>query len=278
MLAGVATQGTGQKVRTAEMLATMCLATDLGMGFPFEHGLHATLMAMRLADVLAVDSETASKTYYASCLIYAGCTTDAEISARLFTGGMTANAAPVQYASSAQMAGGIIRAMSDPRQPGYRRVYETATRLPQAIRGARPHFAAACEVAAMLAERLGLPASVSDLFAYLAERWDGKSVLRRAKGEEIPLPFRIVHVAREAAYQRLLGGDENAISLVAERAGLGLDPKVAKAFVAAGPHVLAAADNHDSVWEVTLGAEPPPWPTLDEAGVDRALAALGAFS
>ena len=29
-------------VRTAEIIGTLCLATDLGMGFPFEHGLRTT--------------------------------------------------------------------------------------------------------------------------------------------------------------------------------------------------------------------------------------------
>ena len=35
--------------------AALCLATDLGMAFPFEHGLHSTLIAMRLADRLGVE-------------------------------------------------------------------------------------------------------------------------------------------------------------------------------------------------------------------------------
>jgi hypothetical protein len=38
------------EMRTAELVAALCLATDLGMGFPFEHGLHTTLIGMRLAD------------------------------------------------------------------------------------------------------------------------------------------------------------------------------------------------------------------------------------
>jgi hypothetical protein len=38
------------------------------MGFPFEHGLHSTLIATRLADRLGVDPATASQTYYA-CLL-----------------------------------------------------------------------------------------------------------------------------------------------------------------------------------------------------------------
>ena len=47
----------------AEVIGTLCLATDLGMGFPFEHGLHTTVIAMRLADRLGVDRQTAVETY-----------------------------------------------------------------------------------------------------------------------------------------------------------------------------------------------------------------------
>src|SRR5688572_12286734 len=75
-----------QPVRAAEVIAATCLATDLGMGFPFEHGLHGTLMAMRLADLLDVDPETQAQTYYASLLMYSGCTTDADIATRIFAG------------------------------------------------------------------------------------------------------------------------------------------------------------------------------------------------
>ena len=32
-------QSPKERVRTAEVIASLCLATDLGMGFPFEHGL-----------------------------------------------------------------------------------------------------------------------------------------------------------------------------------------------------------------------------------------------
>ena len=62
------------EVRTADLIAALCLATDLGMRLPFEHGLHSTLFAMRLAERLGVDSETAYQTYYGCLLFYAGCT------------------------------------------------------------------------------------------------------------------------------------------------------------------------------------------------------------
>ncbi|HYY87870.1 MAG TPA: LuxR family transcriptional regulator, partial [Chloroflexota bacterium] len=57
-----------EQARAAEVIGALCLATDLGMGFPFEHGLHTTLIASRLAERLGVDRATASQTYYACML------------------------------------------------------------------------------------------------------------------------------------------------------------------------------------------------------------------
>ena len=72
-----------ERVRTAELIAALCLATDLGMAFPFEHGLHTTLIAMRLAGKLGIDRPSACETYYACQLAHAGCTTEAHAAAEI---------------------------------------------------------------------------------------------------------------------------------------------------------------------------------------------------
>lgn len=267
-----------EQVRAAEIIAACCLATDLGMGFPFEHGLHATLMAQRLAALLGVDDETMSQTYYCCLLAYTGCTTDADVSLRVFGGDRTENITPVQFGTSVQMLGGVVRAVTPPDLPLHRRVYEVGRRVPMAVRFFKPHFVALCDVAEMMAQRLGLPSSIHSLFAYLTERWDGKGALDRATGDEIPLPIRINAVARDAAYQRLVAGDERAVEVIRERAGKAFDPDVANAFAVAAAEVMAAADVPESAWEAALAAEPTPWLTLEGRGIDRALTAIGDFS
>jgi hypothetical protein len=47
-----------ERVRAAEVVGAFSLATDLGMGLPFEHGLQATIFAARLAEHLGLDVET----------------------------------------------------------------------------------------------------------------------------------------------------------------------------------------------------------------------------
>jgi HD-GYP domain-containing protein (c-di-GMP phosphodiesterase class II) len=266
-----------EQVRTAELIAALCLATDLGMGFPFEHGLHTTLIAMRLADRLGVDRRTASETYYACLLSHAGCTTEAHVAADVFGGSLTMTLNPVMYGSQREVLGGLLRALPDPGRPALVRVVQTTRRFPRMARGSRPALSAACEVAGMLADRVGAPSAVPGLLAHLIERWDGKGPLRRAKGEQIPLPMRIVHVATDAAFQRLLGGSEHAARLVRERAGHAFDPGVAACLVEEATEILAL-DESASAWAEVLTLEPAPPLVLEAEALDRALAAMGNFA
>jgi HD-GYP domain-containing protein (c-di-GMP phosphodiesterase class II) len=266
-----------ERVRTAELIAALCLATDLGMAFPFEHGLHTTLIAMRLAGKLGTDGPSACETYYACLLAHAGCTTEAHVAAELFGGSMTSNLNPVMYGPGLDPLKGLLRALPDPEVSALIRWAQTARRLPSVARAQRPALAASCEVAGMLADRVGAPPSVRGLLAYLMERWDGKGPLRRAKREEIPLPMRIVHVATDAAYQRLLGGSEYAVRVVGERAGHAFDPVVAACLVEEATEVLAL-DGSASTWADALALEPGPPRALEAEAVDRALVAMGSFA
>jgi hypothetical protein len=193
-----------------------------------------------------------------SLLMYSGCTTEAEISTEIFKGGLTKNITHAQFGSSVEVLPNIMRAVTTPGSPPLRRAYEIVTGLPKAARHRRPHFTAMCEVAAMLTERLGLPPVLHNMFAFLTERWDGKGVLGRAEGDEIPLPLRIVHVARDAAYQRLIGDDDHAAETIRDRAGHAFDPDIATLFADEAAGILRAADVASSVWEAALTAEPRP--------------------
>jgi HD-GYP domain-containing protein (c-di-GMP phosphodiesterase class II) len=247
------------------------------MAFPFEHGLRSTVIAARLADRLGLDRATASQTYFACLLSHAGCTTDAHIAAEVFGGSMTTHFNPVMYGSSREAFGGLLRALSDPGRPVLVRTVQTARRLPRVAREQRPAITATCEVAQMLAEGVGLAQPVASLLAFLTDRWDGRGPLRRARGDQIPLPMRIVHVAVDAAFQCMLRGVERAVMLVRERAGHAFDPEVA-ACLANDPHEILVLDEQRSPWEETLACEPTPQLCLEGEAIDRALQAIGAFA
>jgi len=268
----------GDSVRAAEVIAALCLATDLGMGLPFEHGLHSTLFAMRLAERLGVDAETASQTYYGCLLFYVGCTADAEVVAELFDeGALLRHFTPVMFGTRAQTMAGIMRALGGPGSAPPVRALQLASRLPKAVRGHQRHLAALCEVAQMLSARLGVPPAVRGLFVHLTERWDGKGQPARLNGEQIPLALRIIHVARDAAFQRLLDGEQGAARVVRARAGGAFDPAIATLLADEADDILAL-DDGGSVWDETLAGEPAPRLTLQGEAIEEALAAMGDFA
>src|SRR5918995_4774009 len=123
-----------EEVRAAEVIGALCLATDLGMGFPFEHGLHTTLIAGRLADRLGVDRAIVSETYYASMLAHSGCTTDAHVTAEVFGGALTTNFNPVMYAPRRDVFLGLLRTLPEPDGPALARAAQAARRLPMMAR------------------------------------------------------------------------------------------------------------------------------------------------
>jgi HD-GYP domain-containing protein (c-di-GMP phosphodiesterase class II) len=267
-----------EQVRAAEVVASMCLTTDLGMGFPFEHGLHATLATMRLCEALGVDKDTLSDTYYACLLMYAGCTVDEEERSAIFAGSMTEHHTHRQFGSRVESLSGVVRALPSPDTNLPRQAWQVATRLPRAARFVDGHLAAMCEVAGMLAERLGMPKSVHGMFPLLTERWDGKSTLERASGDEIPLPLRIIHVGRDATYQRLIGDDGYVKEVIQSRSGKAFDPDVSAAFLRNADEILGPPEPPKTAWEDVLSSEPQPGLTLDGPAIDRALRAMGALA
>ena len=269
----------GTRVRAAELIAALSLATDLGSGLPFEYGLQSTVVAMRLGESFGVDDLTASQTYYACLLFYVGCTADAEIAADMFGAddALPTHFTPVMFGSRGEVMRGLMRALATPDSPPPVRAVQIARRLPRAARGHKSHIAALCEVAQMLTDRLGLPAAVQALFLRLAERWDGKGEPGLVRGEEIELPVRIGHVARDAVFQRTLGGEEFAARIVRERSGGAFDPEIATRLADDAGEILDFG-GEESVWEQTLACEPTPHLMLDGEGIDRALAAMGDFA
>src|SRR3954470_17822660 len=124
------------EVRTAELIAAMCLATDLGIGLPLEHGPESTAIAMRLSERLGVDRETTVQVYYGCLLFYVGCTADSEMVAGLFPdGALPRHFSPVMFGSARETMTGIARALADPGVAQPMRTIHAVGKLPKALKG-----------------------------------------------------------------------------------------------------------------------------------------------
>jgi len=89
--------------------------------------------------------------------------------------------------------------------------------------------------------------------------------------------MRIIQVARDAAFQQMVGGDQYATLVVSERAGGAFDPAVVARLVEHAAEIFAP-DTETSVWEETLRREPYPQLILEGEAIDQALAAMGDFA
>src|SRR5215207_8409492 len=72
------------RVRLAEVVAALSLATDLATGQPLEHGLRRALLAVWLGEDLGLSGEELGNVYYVALLATVGCTIEGAAFADFF--------------------------------------------------------------------------------------------------------------------------------------------------------------------------------------------------
>jgi HD-GYP domain-containing protein (c-di-GMP phosphodiesterase class II) len=262
----------GERVRLADLLAAVSVATDLGMGQEPEKAIRACLVATTLARRIGTPEADVSDVYYTALLRHLGCTATAHEEAWL--GGDELASRPAAERAdfgNPREAVGLLLQMG--RGTGVERVRYLARVLRAGKKGDRAILGAVCEVGARLAERLGLGAGVRDGLYQAFERWDGKGAPRGLATDGICLPARLAEVGHQAVIFDRLGGLELAVAVVRRRAGGWFDPGVAEAFARSGADILDQIGSRD-VWEAVLEAEPEPRRTIGTEGLDGLARAL----
>src|SRR5215470_4109838 len=95
------------RLRLAELMAALSLATDLGMGQPLEQALRTCLIAIELAGRLGLAADEIAEVFYLALLRFLGCTADAHELAELVGGDDIA-----ARGASAPQVGGSLRELS----------------------------------------------------------------------------------------------------------------------------------------------------------------------
>jgi HD-GYP domain-containing protein (c-di-GMP phosphodiesterase class II) len=271
--------GGDARIRLAELVAALSLATDLGMGQPLEQALRTCLLAGAAGRELGLDRSDRSDVYYLALLRFVGCTSDAHEEAELVGGdeiAFRAGLAPVLMGDMTEFLGYLVRRFAADAPP-LTRARIVGRVLADGTGGAKRSIAIHCEVARMLAARIGLPESVGVCVGHVFERWDGKGLPGEASGEAIPIPARIVATARDVDIFHHLGGWDVATEVLRRRRGKAYDPAVVDAFLGHGERWLAEIGGA-SVWETVLDAEPRPSAYVDESRLDDLLRAFADFA
>jgi HD-GYP domain-containing protein (c-di-GMP phosphodiesterase class II) len=264
-------------VSRAEVVAALSLATDVAMAMPLESGLAICMLARALAEKAGLDDADVERVHYVAQLRHVGCTAENQTFGSIiddehaFRGG----AAKIEATSPKVLFAHTMRHLV--RENGLLGAAGKFVQMASARDRFQEAVLAVCEVAEMVAERLGLGAGVQNDLLLGNERWDGKSFLKRAKAEEVPAPVRVVQIAECAVVYKALGGVEAAAGVVRERGGGAFDPRLAATFAANAAELCAAADA-DSLWSAVVDAAPAEDAALQGDALDRALGSIAEFA
>jgi len=262
--------------RLAELLAALSLGIDLGFGQPMEHVLRQCRIALRLAELAALDEEDRAAAYYAALLVNVGCHTDAYEQAHWCGDDIAMKATKYKHEpfSMAEVAE-MLRMIGSGGTPLHRlRVaFDFAWSGRKEVDGMIERHAA---LARGLGEELGLPDRALVALGQSYERWDGKGWPGERAGEEIAVASRVVQLAEFLEVAHRTGGPDGAVALAERRSGTQFDPALAALFVEDVEKVLHGLDELDS-WDAVVDEEPALAVTLSPAACDAALAAIARF-
>src|ERR671935_2516290 len=266
-----------QPIRAAELVGALSLATDLGTGQPLEHALRTAVLAVRLGELAGASAEELADTYYVAVLHASGCTSNSHEATQLFGEDIVHRAAffLIDPAAPEQVLAFYRTYVGPGRPPEVReRMIEAAISNP--VR-ARDSFAAMCEVAQRFARWLELGRGIEAALEYVFARWDGKGLPREVGGEALPLPARLLHVARDYSLFLSAAGADDARAVLERRAGAAYDPRLAELGARHFGDVCAELDD-TRMWEHALEIEPFPQVRLAGDGIDAGFAAFAALT
>src|SRR5881409_369145 len=265
-------------IRAAEVVGALSLAPDLGTGQPLEHALRSAVLAVRLGELAGASAQELFDTYYVALLHASGCTSNGHEAAQVFGDDIAHRAAffLIDTTNPAEVLAFYRAYVGAGRSPEVR-----ATMIEAAIANvgsprSGESFATMCEVAQRFAGWLDLGSSIQAALEYVFARWDGRG-FPDARGDAIPLPMRLLHVARDISLFLSAAGPDEARAVVERRTGAAYEPRLAELAVRNFADLLAALDE-TRMWEQALESEPFPQIRIAGERVDAAFMAIAALT
>jgi HD-GYP domain-containing protein (c-di-GMP phosphodiesterase class II) len=264
-------------IRAAEVVGALSLATDLGTGQPLEHALRTAFLAVRLGELAGASAQELADTYYVALLHASGCTSNGHEAAQLFGDDIAHRAAffLIDPVNPAEVLAFYRAHVGAGRPPEVR-----AAMIDEAIANAAPRardaFATMCEVAQRFAGWLDLGSGIQAALEYVFARWDGRG-FPDVRGDEIPLPMRLLHVARDVSLFLSAAGADEARSVLERRMGAAYEPRLADLAARNLDELLTELDE-TRMWEQALEIEPFPQIRIAGERVDAAFMAIAALT
>ena len=265
-------------MKLSELVATLALVSDLGMGRPVERVLRQTVIAMRLAEVAGAGDEVRTATYYTSLLTWVGCAADTSELAGLF-GDETALFADTHDGDLAglRLAAFMFRRLARGQSP-VRRLTVAGHFVATGGKSVQTVMESHCQSTGELADRLGLGDDVRRPLVQAFERWDGRGTPGLVGAGDLALAARLVHLADCIEwFDCSTEGAQSALEVARARSGTQFDPELVACFAAHHDEVVAGLDEI-SAWDEVIALDPRLGIELEDATLDRALEALADFA
>jgi hypothetical protein len=209
------------------------MATDLGIGLPLEHASRTCLLSMELGRRLQMSRSERRDLYYLTLLRMLGCTAGSAEAAE-YTGDEVAFGRDTQhldYGDPQVFGRWAQESFGADRDPDERRrMTEKLFAYPPELH--RAALAGHCEVAQMLATRLGASSGVRAGLGFVFERFDGSGAPRGVAGSEVPLGVRVMTLCNEIETHHRLYGSDAAVAMAHQRSGTAFDPDLVNVFTA----------------------------------------------
>jgi HD-GYP domain-containing protein (c-di-GMP phosphodiesterase class II) len=239
------------EVRLAELVASLSLATDLGLGQPEEHVLRQTVIATRLAAAAGLADDDQAVVFYVSLLAWMGCVADSHELSRWFGDDRQLRADSYQVDKAGLPMLRFLLGHLASGGPALGRVTVIGRFLAGGLRDSMDSFVAHCQTTGDIADRLGLATDVRVALAQAFERWDGQGSPAKLRGEQIARVMRVVQVADDAEVFHRLGGAAAAVEMLRERRGGEFDPALVDVCAVQADVIFAGLDDVDA-WNVVI--------------------------
>ncbi len=255
----------------------LAYATDLATGQSRDFALRSCVLAMRLAERLALDTEARREVYHQAMLRYIGCNADTHLLASAFGDeiAMRRDLALADLGNQSELGAIFLRAFSrafaSMAPDALQRAVEEG--LSSALAVSVPILSGHCEVAQRIGRRLGLDGAMLRNLGQLYERWDGRGLPQGLAGAAVGLPVRLVTLAQDVIALREAHGHAAMTEAIARRRGGAYEAELADLFLA-DPEGLLAGTDAGVGREAILALEPLPHALHDAAACEEALLAI----
>jgi HD-GYP domain-containing protein (c-di-GMP phosphodiesterase class II) len=264
-------------VRLAELVASLSLATDLGLGQPQEHVLRQTVIAARLGVAAAVSERERASAFYVSLLAWVGCVADSHELSRWFDDDTRIRSASYQVNRAGLPMMRFLVGNLAAGGSSLQRVSMIGRFVSGGMSDVMDSLAAHCETTGDIADRLGLQPEVKRALPQALERWDGKGGPAKLAGRQIEPVMRLVQVANEAEVFSRIGGAQAAVRMLRERRGREFDPALVDVCIAHSDEIFADLDAVDA-WNVVIEGCATLDREMDEAELRAALETFADYA